>query len=841
MIDLSSTLLERVRETTQLQTERNRNRPSNSTKRLHGSKREQRLLYWELFKCVQSNPHDHFFFLDQTFSASLPSLRQPQKQDVTTAANVLSRLPDTPFSSTLLDDPSLERRWDTGWAPQYLIPNAPLGGYVAPSFDLPWYEQDEDTRRKEHLENSRFLQVVKYWDTNSILIALALRTNVDEGESNHDESDREIMRDLLSYTSDLADLMETAFEVEAKIISWQTRLGQVPNTWVSKTFGIHNYIDSSAAIHARAIVLLYLWTAWQRAVMLLQFHAFGVQLRSPHKGRLHDLSVKGHLVLNDHYAFRADYLDAHDLPRYLCSWALALIQTRRDLVGMDIRILVQRFREQFGDRPARCIQEEEKRCSGRNAESCQRFISKPPAEQHFAHDDQCINRDCKLVPWNRTSYLSLKGSRAVRVDLPESCTANQLIYCCAGPDTLAISHVWSHGQGSRPEKGIHHCLHQRYSLLAKSLGCTSYWIDSTCIPDDESLRNEAIRGINGVFTGSKVTLVCDKDLMEIDFQDTQEIESWERVMATLLVCDWNIRAWTLLESIKGSRNLHLLTKHNRAQRFMTGLMLLYEYGSIDLVVLLSAAEHLIPSTSSTMERSIPFEEVGHTLSHRHASREGDDIIIWSLLSVGRPHRRIESFVCDVQAIRTGFLLSSSPRSDLEGFTWAPKTPRLREILGYTYPIKPLADEHYYLDTTYHSYSGEGSLTGQATEEGFRARWYVFLIENYEAYSKLAPWDWEIGHWTWEYIYTLLQKGWRIALLRAISVDGRSPWTSSDRQADFIRKVAVCISKCGKRWKWAGVYEEPNSICMQDDDSMVPFGVPKWNTKIHWQQMNIILI
>ena len=230
--------------------------------------------------------------------------------------------------------------------------------------------------------------------------------------------------------------------------------------------------------------------------------------------------MKGHLVLNDHYAFRADYLDAREVPNYLCPWALALVQTRRDLVGIDIRILVQRFREQFGDRAARCIQDERKRCSDRSAESCQRFISKPPTEQHFAHDEQCINRACNMVPWNRKSYLSLKGPRTVRFDLQESCTADELMYCCAGADTLAISHVWSHGRGSRPEQGIHYCLHRRYCLLAKSLGCTSYWINSTCIPDEENLRSEAIRGINDVFTSSKVTLVCDKDLMEIDFRDT---------------------------------------------------------------------------------------------------------------------------------------------------------------------------------------------------------------------------------------------------------------------------------------------------------------------------------
>ena len=44
----------------------------------------------------------------------------------------------------------------------------------------------------------------------------------------------------------------------------------------------------------------------------------------------------------------------------------------------------------------------------------------------------------------------------------------------------------------------------------------SYWIDTACIPKDHQLRREAISQINEIFASSRLTLVCDLDLMAID-------------------------------------------------------------------------------------------------------------------------------------------------------------------------------------------------------------------------------------------------------------------------------------------------------------------------------------
>lgn len=78
---------------------------------------------------------------------------------------------------------------------------------------------------------------------------------------------------------------------------------------------------------------------------------------------------------------------------------------------------------------------------------------------------------------------------------------------------------------------------------------------------------------------------------------------------------------------------------------------LHQHGRVDLSILSLVAQHLIPAYLQLVGREWnrpkyaedwddpgwaisgivdPFE-AGSLLSHRHASREGDDVIIWSLL------------------------------------------------------------------------------------------------------------------------------------------------------------------------------------------------------------------
>jgi hypothetical protein len=258
---------------------------------------------------------------------------------------------------------------------------------------------------------------------------------------------------------------------------------------------------------------------------------------------------------------------------------------------------------------------------------------------------------------------------------------------------MAVSHVWSHGQGGRPDKsGLNQCLHQRYCRIAESQGCDSYWMDTPCISSDHKLRQEAIGRINDIFETSKLTIACDRDLMEIDISELS-IEMYEQLPAAILLCDWNVRAWKLLEGMRGRKNLHFLCKDDRFVAFHEIAEQVYRHGRLDLSALLSEIQHLIRPAKFNQARedyrgwksaTVPHDEhdvaagivevygAAALLSQRHASRNNDDVIIWSLLCSRTPYSSpedlwmkqllVEKSSTSSQAlVPTGFLMSSIPR------------------------------------------------------------------------------------------------------------------------------------------------------------------------------------
>ena len=348
-------------------------------------------------------------------------------------------------------------------------------------------------------------------------------------------------------------------------------------------------------------------------------------------------------------------------------------------------------------------------------------------EDQSAHDSGCRRR-CRKLPWDESSYRSVSGARAVMIAPENSKTGNShLKYCSVSERTLAISHVWSHGQGGRPHIGVNLCLHRRYVKIAKALGCDSYWWDSACIPEDHTLRSEAIQNINRTFSRSKLTLVCDKDLMQIDISNlTVEIE--ESILATLLVCDWNLRAWTFLESVRGRHNIHLLCKDNRAVGFFRVVRDLFELGSIDLAILSLTALHLFPRRVCDAKQdtdddywSMRKEESGQVLSYRPASRKGDDVVIWNLLSHNDGCDLIEKFWRNNLGrnyVMTGFLMSSAPRLRMKGLSWAPSTPY----------FKPLSENSSTQVSSFRAFGGGGTWPGLITDKGLLAAWHVYEFD-----------------------------------------------------------------------------------------------------------------
>lgn len=628
------------------------------------------------------------------------------------------------------------------------------------------------------------------------------------------------------------------------------------NTYWAHAFG--SYINMLAELldtalsfpsTAESLVLkTFLWTSWQRAVMLQFSYLMSGHLRVGYDfSRNEALSLDMPRALQK--AFQGENSTLRDLPPYLCRWAFESIRSDRAAVMLDFRDFLERYASLFGSRTSRCVLTSDgeiqnwKPCSGESPGACNRFIGKK-IEDQSAHATDCLG-GCPRLFWNEESYKRCLGARAVSLEDGNT----SLHYCTASSNTMAISHVWSHGQGGRPEHpsplqstsshrfhrhrnklicgtGLNQCLHQRYKQISRNFGCDSYWMDTPCIPQDHQLRNEAINNINSVFANSKCTLVCDMDLMQVNVAELT-LELMESILAALLVCDWNVRAWTLLEAMRGRHNIQILCKNEQVIPLKDLLEEVHQRGSLSLAGLFATAQHLLPAQQpppgSTPhqyldERAKGFvnvEEAACLLSHRHASRPGDEVIIWSLLCgpIVR-HSAIEFWRQRVDhVVLTGFLVSSCPRVHAplsitrSGFGWAPCRPNMPAIRKLP------------LSKTYFGDDGARTAGGLINARGLKSAWLVAHIKGglpSLSMSKADPLSStvlisiESERLLHEIAFRFLRRYTWGAILQATeeAMTGRPVWYRGNADG-FLLVVVGSYNR--EKWHWKGVYEWDHSV------------------------------
>ena len=268
-------------------------------------------------------------------------------------------------------------------------------------------------------------------------------------------------------------------------------------------------------------------------------------------------------------------------------------------------------------------------------------------------------------------------------------------------------------------------------------------MDTPCIPSGKDLRWECISQIPSVFVTSTKTLICDKDLMTIDISD-HTMDAYESILATLLVCDWSVRAWTLLEAMRGIFDLDILCLRNRVISLEKVFKSVHAEGRVDLVTLFLSRGYMFPPMAivdfelfpgkpftSSLERKIEdgFLTIGEAalLSHRHATRDGDDLLIWSLL-IGdlEDESPIEMWKRQVgKRIPTGSLISSTQRvKGYPGLNWAPYLPTVLQHIK----------EPGSVSKVYPAYNGSETSNGIITKEELRVKWLVYCISDVGASS-----------------------------------------------------------------------------------------------------------
>lgn len=782
----------------------------------------------KLLLAVQ-DPTDHYKKLDMQLLSLLPNafhqhpsmFTGPEEGafEVSQAVLLLQRLPSIPqklldfgLTSRILSaetDTLGQRMVRARWSPDWLMKDARQRVKVQASPTDPNSVMEELRYASDTIWSDFY--VTNYIDSNSLVFLL-------KQSPCKDESNWELSKHMYQYLNILAELLDV-YE------GFCNGLGSGEEGSAFKAAIFPN--DAMCDPQRLNIIKAFLWTAWQRSIMLHFYKVVGVQLSNGASLEWSNLlAVRGvsRLVeLSDHHGgHEAPYRGSNTSP-YLCNWSLELLRRSRSALCLDFRHLIERFSCHFAGRSGRCIRDSDETCIGDQPGSCQRFTGAETSAQS-AHRATCDKR-CGRISWNESSYRATESPRAVCIEI----SREEMHYRLASENSIAISHVWAHGQGGRPEEGINRCLHELYCCLARKYACDSYWIDSACIPTEEKLRKEAIAKINTIFAHSKVVILSDEDVQSVNLQ-SESIDILETVLSVLLVCDWNVRAWTMLEATRANQSVHLLCKNDSTILLLELLQRVWKEGAVDLAVLIGSAEHLLPLGNSTA-RSL--EDAGYSLSQRHASRLGDDVIIWSLLnnSVGR--RNAAELWKAQQCVRTAYLMSSAPRiEDALGLGWAPSTPT---IVPQVRCIRCGSLNQHYI-VRYHNYDGKGSYIGRITRKGLLGKW-LFKEMDHDAiedfrntYCKLMPSSWRTGEsqyldlgdeipedseiYSWPDIASAcgmmaeLLMSSRVRILKPIVTDGTAVYTGGDNRGDFTGGVvAICSSECeADVWHWRGVYQ-----------------------------------
>jgi hypothetical protein len=507
----------------------------------------------------------------------------------------------------------------------------------------------------------------------------------------------------------------------------------------------------------------FLWSAWQRCIMLYLWVVMGNHIESDFGDRsgifaFDNMPLLKRLIADANViSASSDDLEMGLNEPYMCQWAFRLLSEDAGSVSQDFRQFYVRYNDIFKLQEPRCKPSvggphvTQQQCSGDSPFSCNRFKGMKILDQS-AHTPLC-GQTCKKLFWDENSYRRTDGPRAVDIQQAQS---EKIIYRRATEKTMAISHVWSHGQGGRPEPleekgtGFNHCLHERYRQVAETLECDTYWMDTPCIPQDHRLRREAIGHINRIFADAKVTLVCDRDIMMIDVDphyEGRDTHTWrkkieasdipialqESLMIALLVCDWNLRAWTFLEAMRGGRNICLLCSNDNIVVLNDIVRNVYHHGRVDISTLYVNALHLLPALKvdlysvvatrqakeAGMSESVDLLQATYLLSHRHASRKGDEVVIWSLLCGKTPcFNATDLWTAHLGGfVPTEYLMNNLPRirKSLKGrgknFGWAPCRPDFPE------------DWDVVKNTRYYAPESSSFCTyGNILKDGLQGRW-----------------------------------------------------------------------------------------------------------------------
>ena len=313
-----------------------------------------------------------------------------------------------------------------------------------------------------------------------------------------------------------------------------------------------------------------------------------------------------------------------------------------------------------------------------------------------------------------------------------------------------------------------------------------------------------------------------------------DTEYQESILVAILLCDWNVRGWTMLEALKGRNHMGVLCQNNQVVRFRDVFQHVCTHGRIDLVIFAFLLPHMLPgeydgsSDSTGATDSVRLERVGVWLSHRPVSRKGDDMRIWSLClnQHSKSVKNAADFWRQQSYVETGFLMSGSDRLSQPGLSWAPSTP----FAAIRSPDKGdgIAMFHQPL-------LGSDSAIASIEVEGIWAKWRVCQLD-FSLQSKIKNLPLHLIRTNREIRKIrrdLSIRNRHMALLQPASASSTAPQGAFDHADRTLSTpaegilIAVCDSDHREekervvdgaesfKWIWRGVYTWPPGVALPE--------------------------
>ena len=146
---------------------------------------------------------------------------------------------------------------------------------------------------------------------------------------------------------------------------------------------------------AWVIVKAFLWTHWQRMLMLTLWYRLDMQI---YFGYDYDSGndIEGLGSIPDLHTYQIQvHLRELKMAPYMCSWAYELLRNDRASATNDLRHFHSCYNKLFSGRPARC-KVSQQQCKG-GPQNCQRFKGAVISDQS-AHDTRCSGK-CRRLVW----------------------------------------------------------------------------------------------------------------------------------------------------------------------------------------------------------------------------------------------------------------------------------------------------------------------------------------------------------------------------------------------------------------------------------------------------------